>query len=316
MTKYLDFHKTFNQNLFALIIRSKPKCNSVQFKLLLRFRILFTFISMAIEVSSNETIMPNEGVFQCDVSKSIDLLIFDAIQQVRLRNKRPDSSAIFKEISKAHATNFTQEDVENRIEGLTNEKKLVNNKTAAGLDSFFVTSFVKETFTETDTEPIPITQQTPEACQVSTQTEDSNTDPSRSSSLEVRMDALKSSLMDEIYDLKNQIEFSNTGKHESDIVFSLREQIKLLKEENENKTFIIKSLLQNQNNLSNMGTNFFLQQRKLQSFDKNIAEEMPMDNSFSESKHSAQVYSKEQLNENPESNISSNNDVILKWNQQ
>ena len=92
----------------------------------------------------------------CDVSKSIDLLIFDAIQQVRLRNKRPDTSAIFKEISKAHATNFTQEDVENRIEGLTNEKKLVNKKAAAGLDYFFVTLFVKETFTETDTEPIPI----------------------------------------------------------------------------------------------------------------------------------------------------------------
>ena len=80
--------------------------------------------------------MPNEGVFQCDVSKSINLLKFDAIQQVRLRNKRPDSSAIFKEISKAHATSFTQEDVENRIEGLTNKKKLVNNETAAGLDSF------------------------------------------------------------------------------------------------------------------------------------------------------------------------------------
>ena len=187
---------------------------------------------MAIEVSSNNTIMLNEGIFQCDVSKSIDLLILNAIQQVRLRNKRSDCSAIFKEISKAHTTNFTQEDVENRIEGLTNEKKFVNNNTAAGLDSFFVTSFVKETFTEIDTEPIPITQQTPEACQVSTQTEDSNIHPSRSSSLEVRMDALKSSLMDEIYDLKNQIEFSNTGKHKSDIVFSLREQIKLLKEEN------------------------------------------------------------------------------------
>ena len=33
-----------------------------------------------------------------------------------------------------------------------------------------------------------------------------------------------------------------------------------------------------------------------------------MDNCFSESKHSTQVYSKEQLTENPESN-SSNNDV-------
>ena len=220
-------------------------------------------------------------MFQCDVSKSINLLKFDAIQQVRLHNKRPNSSAIFKEISKVHATNFTQEDVENRIEGLTNKKKLVNNETAAGLDSFFVTSFVKETFIETDTEPIPITQETPEVYEDSTQTEDSNIDPRRSSSLEVLMAALKSSLMDEIYALKNHIEFSNTGKHESDIVFSLREQIKLLKEENENTTFAIKSLLQNQNNLSNMGTNFFLQQRKLQSFDKNIAEEMPMDNCFS-----------------------------------
>ena len=37
-----------------------------------------------------------------------------------------------------------------------------------------------------------------------------------------------------------------------------------------------------------------------------------MDNCFSESKHSTQVYSKEQLNENPESNISSNNDVDFK----
>ena len=239
------------------------------------------------------------------------LIIFDAIQQVRLHSKRLDSSAIFKEISKAHATNFTQEDIENRIEGLTNGKKLVNSKTAAGLDSVVVT-FVKGTFAETDTEPIPITQQTPEVCKVSTQTEDRNIDPRRSSSLEVLMAALKSSLMDKIYDLKNQIEFSNTGKHESDLVFSSREPIKLLKEENENKTFNIKSLLQNQNNLSNMGTNVFLQQRKLQSFDKNIAEEIPMDNCFSESKHSTQVYSKEQLNENPESNISSNNDVDFK----
>ena len=58
-----------------------------------------------------------------------------------------------------------------------------------------------------------------------------------------------------------------------------------------------------------MGTSFCLQQRKLQSFDKNISEEIPMDNCFSEGERSTQVYSKEQLNENPESNISSNNDV-------
>ena len=77
-----------------------------------------------------------------------------------------------------HAANFTEEDIKNRIEGLINGTKLVNNKTAAGLDSFFVTSFAKEIFTEIDTEPILIAQQTPEMCKVSTQTEDSNIDVS------------------------------------------------------------------------------------------------------------------------------------------
>ena len=95
-------------------------------------------------------------------------------------------------------------------------------------------------------------------CKVSTQTEDSNIDSKRISSLEVHMASLKSSLIDKIYDSRNQIESNNTEKHESNLVFSLQELIKLLKEENENKTIIIKSLLQNQNNLSSMGTKLFL----------------------------------------------------------
>ena len=56
-------------------------------------------------------------------------------------------------------------------------------------------------------------------CKVSTQTKDSNIDPERSSSLEEDTAALKSFLMDEIYDLRNQIESNNTGKRESDLVF-------------------------------------------------------------------------------------------------
>ena len=79
------------------------------------------------------------------------------------------------------------------------------------------------------------------------------------------MTVLKSSLTEEIYDLKNQVESKNTGKHEYDLVFFFTGGNKL-KKENEYKTFIIKSLSQNQNNLSNMRTNSFLQQRKLQSF--------------------------------------------------
>ena len=50
---------------------------------------LSTFVSMAIETSSNQTIMSSDGVFEFYVSKSINLLIFDAMQQVR--NERPDS---------------------------------------------------------------------------------------------------------------------------------------------------------------------------------------------------------------------------------
>ena len=123
LKKYLDFYKTFNQNLLALTMRSKPKRDSVQFKLLIPFRHYSLSFQWLLKYQSNKTIMPSEGVFQCNVNKLIDLLIFDAIQQVRLCNKRPDSSAIFKEMSKVHATNFTEEDIENRIEGLINEKK-------------------------------------------------------------------------------------------------------------------------------------------------------------------------------------------------
>lgn len=42
---------------------------------------------------------------------------------------------------------------------------------------------------------------------------------------------------------------------------------------------------------------------------KTFSEEISMDNCFSERKPSTQAYSKEQLNENPESNINSNNDI-------
>ena len=46
---------------------------------------------MAIKVSSNQKMVAKGGVFQYNVSKSVNLLIF-AIQQVRLCNERPDSS--------------------------------------------------------------------------------------------------------------------------------------------------------------------------------------------------------------------------------
>ena len=58
------------------------------------------------------------------------------------------------------------------------------------------------------------------------------------------MTILKSSLTEKIYDLKNQIESKNIGKHECDLVCFFTGGNKL-KKENENKTFIIKSLSQN-----------------------------------------------------------------------
>ena len=49
----------------------------------------------------------------------------------------------------------------------------------------------------------------------------------------------------------------------------------------------------------------------MMSFDE-ISEEISVDICFSERKRSTQVYSKPQLNENPESNVSSNSDVDFK----
>lgn len=55
----------------------------------------------------------------------------------------------------------------------------------------FCESFVKEIFTESDKELIPITQQTREVCKVSTQAEDSKIDIKGISSLEAHMTVLK-----------------------------------------------------------------------------------------------------------------------------
>ena len=61
------------------------------------------------------------------------------------------------------------------------------------------------------------------------------------------MAALKSSFTDKIYDIKNQIEYNNTVKLEYDLVFSLREQIKLSKEENKSKHDITNTSKANNN---------------------------------------------------------------------
>ena len=71
------------------------------------------------------------------------------------------------------------------------------------------------------------------------------------------------------------------------------------------KLLLLKSLLQNQNNLSNMEQTFSYNNVNCNHLIKTISD------CFSERKRS-----KEQINENSESNISSNNDVILKLNQQ
>ena len=55
-------------------------------------------------------------------------------------------------------------------------------------------------------------------CKVSTQTKDNNIDPNLILSLEAYMAALKSFLMDEIYDLKNQEDFHNTRKMKSKLL--------------------------------------------------------------------------------------------------
>ena len=63
--------------------------------------------------------------------------ILAAIKKIRTQKGRPDSDKIFKEIVKESATNFTLEDIQQALQHMVSDGKLINTP-HKGLDSYYV----------------------------------------------------------------------------------------------------------------------------------------------------------------------------------
>ena len=63
--------------------------------------------------------------------------IVAAIKKIRTQKGRPDSDKIFKEIVKESATNFTMEDIQQAVQHMVSDGKLINIPHKS-LDSYYV----------------------------------------------------------------------------------------------------------------------------------------------------------------------------------
>ena len=72
----------------------------------------------------------DNNVFKCH--------IFQAIKDIQKQNRRLDITAIFKNITRANATNITVKGVKQQVDLLIALAKLKNMPTSQGLDSFYI----------------------------------------------------------------------------------------------------------------------------------------------------------------------------------
>ena len=72
----------------------------------------------------------DNNVFECH--------IFQAIKDIRKQNRRPNINAIFKNITRANATNITVEDAKQQVDLLIASARLKNMPASQGLDPFYI----------------------------------------------------------------------------------------------------------------------------------------------------------------------------------
>ena len=72
----------------------------------------------------------DNNVFKCH--------IFQAIKDIQKQNRRLDITVIFKNITRANATNITVKGVKQQVDLLIALAKLKNMPTLQGLDSFYI----------------------------------------------------------------------------------------------------------------------------------------------------------------------------------
>ena len=176
----------------------------------------------------------------------------DSISIIHEKSKRPDTESIFKHLSSTGATNITMEVVEESIRLLIAKSKIVNRKTKQGLDSFFITDCQLEPeieISDITNSPSCLKKDTPnKTVGMSGETPKlRNTKPPSLSGCNIedftaRVVAIKAFFMNEIYELKQEIEslkqkvccgekFSS-NKIKNDVFENLDLQFSLLQQEN------------------------------------------------------------------------------------
>ena len=221
-----------------------------------------------------------------------DIIIFQAIVSIREKKQRADNKTIFDYINKNSASNFTEEYIAERVETLIEDEKLSNKKTYQGMDSFYLTEISQNFIDSKQVEPEVIAVNTPLLQRTCGQVWDGDWGSTEETSetlrmLEAKFVAMKSFMMNEIYDLKEKIKHISTpitgnGKE------NWSREVEYLREENQNKNQIIQILLQNQTQLlMRDDINKPLQRQNFNLLQKNIESETPKDIQFTKPKHYA-----------------------------
>ena len=143
--------------------------------------------------------------------------ILAAIKKIRTQIGRPDSDKIFKEIVKKSATNFTLEDVQQALQHMVSDGKLINIP-HKGLDSYYVVDTQSVEFTcdkdiDLQKNPTPNDTDSLPSLNISVETPKIDSTKYKSSSRDSSQDllaqivAMKAYFMNKIYELKNEICF-------------------------------------------------------------------------------------------------------------
>ena len=192
------------------------------------------------------------NVFECH--------IFQTIKDIRNQNRILNINAIFKNIIRTNATNITVEDVKQQVDLLIAVARLKNMPTSQGLDSFYIiensTTFQADLTLEFQQEDSIYNIVTQITEQVSSQTSSPH-ETNRNQQVKDRFDnfnaqiaAIKASFMNEIYELKNEVERLKQKVKVQDNDMSDKAKLSLLeyenlflKEELRNKQLIVEKLL-------------------------------------------------------------------------
>ena len=140
--------------------------------------------------------------------------IVAAIEKIRTQEGRPDSGKILKEVVKESATNITLEDIQQALQHMVSECKLINAP-HKGLDSYYVidTQSVEVTCCEDSNfqkNPTPNDTDSFSSLNISVETPKIDSTECKSSLRDSSQDlfaqvvAMKAYFMNEIYELKNE----------------------------------------------------------------------------------------------------------------